>query len=316
MSAYPVTMLRESNAIMVANAFELANSCECFNEPQIAALYPNQVVMELAMRAKKLAWAARTSEEIQSNILAQRSLNLDPNCAEAYLVLAMNCDSWWTRRSMVREALKAAKHSLPADYFEDPGQKGKFWRLPETRTYMICLTMQADTYYATGDTERAIDCYYEMLSLNPNDNLGSRWVLAPLLIEVSRDQEAVALTDTYALDYASTLVFIKALLNFRRFGPDDKSTELLTTAIHRNPFFAEILQEGRPPEHSDYFVVGERSEAESMVSSMRAAWAESPGSVDWLLSISRQVRTEEHARAKRTMSYKALKRGDFGRIVA
>jgi len=310
------TVLRESNAVMVANAFQLANSCVCFKDPEIAALYPNSTLLDLAIKAKKHACAARTADKTSAERLAKRALNLDPNCAEAYLVLAIHNDNWWTSKRMVRYGLQAAKLSLPPSYFEEPGQIGNFWHLLETRTYMIGLAMLADACYATRDPKEAIESYYEMLRLNPNDNLGARWMLAPLLVEVSRDAEAEALIGSYAEDYASTLAYVKALISFRRFGPDERSARYMREAIGRNPFVPVLFGDDKPPCYSDYFVVGEMSEADAMLISMRAAWDESPGSIEWLLELAQQVRIEQQAQAKRALSYKALKRGDYGRIVA
>lgn len=117
--------------------------------------------------------------------LAEMALALDPDEADAYLILGGQAQERGDRVAAMRwyqAAVQAGERKLGPEYFSGP-DRPTFWLAVETRPYMRARAALAGLLYQQGELERAIGEYWAMLELNPGDNQGLRYTLASLLLE-------------------------------------------------------------------------------------------------------------------------------------
>src|SRR4030042_5433202 len=131
--------------------------------------------------------------------LARKALEISPDCADAYVLLAEETASSLTDAlNLYRQGVEAGERALGKDAFEE--DVGYFWGVLETRPYMRARAGLAECLWASVKHDEAIEHYKEMLRLNPNDNQGIRDLLFPRLIVSGRDKEAEALFREYEDD--------------------------------------------------------------------------------------------------------------------
>jgi hypothetical protein len=61
------------------------------------------------------------------------------------------------------------------------------WGILETRPYMRARLGLAQALWGLGQHQRAADHMHEPLPMNPGDNLGLRYLLATLLLQIGDD---------------------------------------------------------------------------------------------------------------------------------
>jgi hypothetical protein len=91
----------------------------------------------------------------------------------------------------------------------------------------------ADTLARLGRMAEAAAHYRDLLRLNPGDNQGNRYSLAPFLYELGADEELERLLDhpEYKGDPAPVFTYLRALMEFRPYGESRKAKELLRDAL-------------------------------------------------------------------------------------
>ncbi len=184
----------------------------------------------------------------------------------------------------VEALLKYAEKALGEEFFVN--NKGYFWGLIETRTYMRTLTALAETYKVTMQREKAIECYEKSLSLCKEDNLGARYLLADLYMELRRPDDALKLIEQFKDDTGAMMLFTKALALFIKYGDSPKAAAGLKAAIKSNEFIVLMLvgEMALPKEPPEYYGWGDENEAALYVMHNRLLWANSPGAMDWLMA--------------------------------
>src|SRR6266702_3766745 len=121
--------------------------------------------------------------------LAHKALAISPLCADAYVLLAEEeAKSVDEALEYYRKGVEVAEQALGTKGFKE--YAGHFWGFLETRPYMRARAGLAATLYALGEVDAAISNYQDMLTLNPNDNQGIRYVLARCLMRKG-DTEAL-----------------------------------------------------------------------------------------------------------------------------
>lgn len=214
--------------------------------------------------------------------LARRALKLQPDCVDAYILLAMDAPDPQAARPLLEQAVTAGERSLGPRFFRE--EVGSFWLLLETRPYMQAREMLASCLWQLGERREACAQYQELLRLNPNDNQGIRYLLASSLLEMEEHEALARLLATYAKDATAAWAYTALLLAFRLKGPTAANRKKLAKALEANPFVPDYLL-GRkllPQELPDLIGLGEESEAMEYVAANRTAWALTPGALDWL----------------------------------
>jgi len=148
--------------------------------------YTPRTPLEEAQDLCYQAFDARGRRQVQ---LAKEAIQVCPDCADAYVILAEQTSDPKRGRDLYAKAVEAGEKALGKDRFERDG--GHFWGMTDTRPYMRARFGLAQCLDAIGHAEEAIDHYQALLCLNPADNQGVRFILVPRLIQLGRDAEGV-----------------------------------------------------------------------------------------------------------------------------
>jgi len=243
---------------------------------------PARTPLEEAQNLMYDAWEARGSRRVQ---LARQALEISPDCADAYVLLAEEtARSIAEARQFYEKGVAAGERALGPEIFEE--DLGHFWGILSTRPYMRARCGLADCLLAMGEHDEAIQHYRDMLRLNPNDNQGIRYTLAACLLETNRDDELRDLlkNEEYTEDCSAEWLFTWTLLEFRRRGDCAKARARLKTALEWNPHVPDfLLGRRRLPRHlPEYVEFGSESEAISYCVGFARSWQATPGAIEWL----------------------------------
>jgi tetratricopeptide (TPR) repeat protein len=235
--------------------------------------------------AQQLVYEAFETRDLRRRTeLANRALEISPDCADAYVLLAGNTRDLAEATELNRKAVEAGERALGAKAFVD--DVGHFWGLLETRPYMRARLTLAQCLWESGKHDEAIEHYCDMLRLNPNDNQGIRYILAACLLDLGYDDEAAKLIDQYKDDASAAWAYASALIAFRRTGDSEDARLLLAEAKNTNPHVpAYLLGKKKMPRHlPDMIGFGDESEAISVVGDYGRGWTKTAGAVAWLAS--------------------------------
>ncbi len=241
--------------------------------PRRAPETPREQAEDLFVRASR----ARGRRAV---VLARQALELWPDCADAYSLLASRAPDPEAAVDLYLQALTAAERAMEPGIFE---QVGSFWGLIETRPYMRALSGLAEALVALERLGEAAKQFKEMLRLNPNDNQGARESLVNVLIVLDRDEEAAELLGRYEEDRTASMAFPRALLQFRREGDSLEARRLLKLALKANRFVpGMLLRTRRVPPPPGMYSMGSEEEAGLYVLLSMDTWGKTPGALDWL----------------------------------
>jgi tetratricopeptide (TPR) repeat protein len=236
--------------------------------------------LEQAQSLVAEAYSARGRRQVQ---LVHQALELSPDCADAYTLLAERSVDPDKQLEYYMQAVKAAERTLDPELFRT--QSGHFWAIVETRPYMRARFGLAGCLERSGRLDEAVEHYRELLRLNPNDNQGVRFSLWPCLLLLDREEELDALLRRYQDDEGSCLWdYTRALLTFRQQGDGPLARRELRRALANNESAARYLLGEEPrakpaPTEED---IEADEEALACAESLMDAWDETPGAMDWL----------------------------------
>jgi len=214
--------------------------------------------------------------------LAQRALEISPDCADAYVLLAEDgAPSLAESLELYRKGVEAGERALGKEAFTEGA--GHFWGMIVTRPYMRARTGLAQSLWRTGQKEEAVCHYKGLLELNPNDNQGIRDLLMPCLIEMGKDEEAERLYHEYD-EVMASWGYSRALLDFRREGNSQTSRESVRAALKQHRHVPRyLLGKRKHPRHlPEMYSNGDANEAVIYTAYNTDAWRSTPGALDWL----------------------------------
>ncbi|MDF1527381.1 MAG: SEC-C metal-binding domain-containing protein [bacterium] len=247
-------------------------------------LPPEKSEVSNVSAAWDLIYEAREIQGREKRVkLANKALELWPDCADAYIILAEDeAGTVEEAAEYFEKAVKAGERVLGKKTFEE--DKGHFWGLLETRPYMAARAGLAFMLIQMGKTEEAAQHYREMLALNPGDNQGIRYELAALLVELECDEELGKLLARYEGDGSAAFTYTSALLNFRKDGDSPRSRDLLAEAFKSNPYVPRyLLGRNKLPEQFPTTIgFGDESEAVYFSITFLPGWFMTVGAIDWL----------------------------------
>jgi tetratricopeptide (TPR) repeat protein len=245
---------------------------------------PNRGVGTGLQAAQDLMYDAWQERDPAKRIeMAQEALRISPDCADAYVLLAVEAiETAEEAIPVLREGVAAGERALGADFFEE--NAGYFWGLIETRPYMRARFSLAQALWDVGERHEAIEHAFELLRLNPGDNQGVRHVLMTWLLETGLDEQAKQVIDSYPDDDFAMTRYARALLEFRGKGDNRQARKHLNSALAANPYVPDYLlgRERMPDILPAYMGIGDETEAIACTQLQRAAWEQTPGALDWL----------------------------------
>lgn len=182
-----------------------------------------------------------------------------------------------------QKAVKAARKEIGKDW--ESKYQGEFWKAPETRPIMICLAELARNLRWEDELEEAIEIYDKLMTLNPNDNQGIRYLLAPALFEAGRYGELEELLRKFGSESHAFLLYTRALWLFTRDGATRQADEALLRAFKRNPhvpiFLSDIIE--MPNDRPETIGIGDENEAIAYVLDNGYLW-EAPAT-KWMAEV-------------------------------
>ncbi len=227
------------------------------------------------------AWDRTTS---RSRIaLAHKALTISPLCADAYNLLAAEAATAVEARDLYARGLEAGELALGPEGFEE--YDGHFWGFLETRPYMRARHGLALALLKLGEDEEAMKHFRAMLTLNPGDNQGIRYLLLGCLLKRNDIAAVKELLAAYEDEWSAYWLYTRALVAFREDqGSTPATLKLLKDARSANEHVPAILASANltTPSKSHYLPVGGADEAADYVRECGDAWRKTPGAFEWL----------------------------------
>lgn len=231
-------------------------------------------------RAQDLIFEAFEARGRRQLLLIRRALDLSPDCADAYVLLAERSSSLDKQRPLYEQAVAAGERALGAGVFD--GRDRAFWGDVSTRPYMRARLGLAECLCAQGELDAAAGHFRALLQLNPDDNQGVRYQLLTLLLQANRNDEAEALLnehgETSALwSYASVLLALRA-------ADHRLARTRLRAAVRSNRHVPRYLTGHRelPDDLPTEYSSGGDDEAVLCASELIEPWTGTPDAVAWL----------------------------------
>jgi hypothetical protein len=234
-------------------------------------------------RAQDLMYRAFEEKDDERRAeLAREALDLCPDCADAYVLLAEQAPRSKEAFDLYARGVAAGERALGPGAFEE--HLGHFWGVLETRPYMRARLGLVHSLWTAGRREEAVQHLQDMLRLNPHDNQGVRYTLAGFLLFLDRDDDLAQLLQQFPDEGSASWAYTQALLAFRRHGDTPEARALLQEARKKNKHVpAYLLGEKFPPaEQPASYSPGRESEALEYIRSFLAGWKATPGAVAWL----------------------------------
>jgi tetratricopeptide (TPR) repeat protein len=238
---------------------------------------------EALFQAQDLMYEAFDAKGARRVGLAREALEVSPDCADAYVLLAEEtASSVQEARELLEHGVAAGERALGPEPFE--ADVGHFWGILETRPYMRARAALAETLWTLDKREEAVEHQRELLRLNPNDNQGLRYRQAEWLLWLEHNEELDELFAAYEDDAAAAFGYTKALAAFRREGDSVEARRLLEEARELNPHVPAYLsgRERLPKRLPAYIGLGDDSEAVDYAAGAAMLWASVPGALTWL----------------------------------
>jgi tetratricopeptide (TPR) repeat protein len=234
-------------------------------------------------RAQALMYQAfEEPSELRRVQLARQALEISPDCADAYVLLAEHAPRRKEALHLYEQGVAAGERALGPEAFQR--DVGHFWGILETRPYMRARLGLVHSLWTAGRRDEAVQHLQDMLRLNPGDNQGNRYTLAGFLLFLDRDEELAQLLQQYSDEGSASWAYTRALLAFRRHGDTAESRRLLKQAVKANKHVpAYLTGEKHPPaQQPNYYSPGHETEALEYIGSFLPGWKSTPGAIAWL----------------------------------
>jgi tetratricopeptide (TPR) repeat protein len=232
-------------------------------------------------RARSLIYDALQTDGKQRYKLAEEALALNPNCVDAYVILAEKTKSLEEAILLYEKGLLAGERDLGKNFFQE--NKGYFWGLLETRPYMRAKQHYAEALSHLGKITEAVQQFEELLELNPMDNQGVRYSLFVAYMNAGEYQKAGNLLSEYDEGTANG-AYNKLLLELSEKGFSKKALLLLKAAKKENKFVIPYLigKKRLPAYPPDYYGFGDENEAIVYADMHLHLWKKVDGLAEWL----------------------------------
>ena len=170
---------------------------------------------------------------------------------------------------------------------------GHFWGFLETRPYMRARAGLAQALWAEGHHTEAVRHYREMLSLNPGDNQGLRYLLAACLLRLKDDAGLERLLEQHEDDGSAYMVYTRALLAFRKTGASKQAKKLAEEAWQSNVHIPAALCGAKKVADAGtgYYTMGGEDEAAYYLDEYGFAWRDTPGAIAWLVEATESLKS-------------------------
>lgn len=241
-------------------------------------------------QAQELCYRAFDSESrVERRRLAKRALQISPDCADAYGILAEDCTHDPNEELQLwQRGVLAGERAIGRQCFKQ--DKGLFWGILETRPYMRAKQGLSQCLWDMSRKDEAIRHAQEMLELNPSDNQGVRFYLLAWLIEQNiegegSDQTIEQLLAQYCDEHHADWLYTYGLW-LLHCGRKADASRIITKSMNSNSFVPSYLLGRRPLPTACFSLagLGSEEEAANYVLFYGFLWSMIPGALGWLSS--------------------------------
>jgi tetratricopeptide (TPR) repeat protein len=274
------------HALMEGHDFATIEEANAFLEAHIIGTVPPRREPRTDLdRAQQLFWdALEATTSRQRAKMARQALEISPDCADAYVLLAEEeAEGPEEALELYEQGMAAGERVLGPEAFTE--LRGKFWGHHATRPYMRARAGVALCLWDLGRREEAVDHLLAVLDLNPDDNQGVRDILAIWLLELGRTKDLGGLLKRYSDDGSLEMLWARAIWTFRTRGPGVTARRRLREAFERNPHVLALLlrAEKLPNGPSELVAYGGVDEAAHLLMGLLPALDAAGETVDWVM---------------------------------
>lgn len=186
---------------------------------------------------------------------------------------------------LYRKAVSAGERELGVEW--EGKYKGRFWQDHKTRPLMVAMGETARLLRWEDKFEEAIEVCERLLELNPNDNQGMRYELAPLYFEAGKYNELETHLRKCGTESAAVLLYTRALYLYTKGGDSRESREALLRAYKRNAYLPIFLSQAvdLPDEIPEAIGIGDESEAAAYVMEYGYQWDDQEEACQWMADV-------------------------------
>jgi tetratricopeptide (TPR) repeat protein len=137
-----------------------------------------------------------------------------------------------------REAVRIGIEAMPSRFSWLTGRI--LWGHLANRPFMRAYHSLGLHLLRSQGAERALEIFARLVSINPNDNLGARYLLMQCFLDLADWSSAATLALRYPDDVGPDIAYSKVIA-LLHLGHEEKALESLKTAIRHSPNVAEEL---------------------------------------------------------------------------
>ncbi|MFC0015460.1 MULTISPECIES: SEC-C metal-binding domain-containing protein [Allobacillus] len=217
-------MFRALNEQTFESEEEFEQFIQKWNETGGVGMMPDKT------EAERLFEEAVQAPPQQQKEMLEQVLTLEPDYIDALVLYASHL-TFDERESYLKDAVKIGEKKFD-DAFEKENA-GSYWMMVETRPYMRALYAYAQYLLETNTQEKASEYFERIMYLNENDNLGVRYDLIPLLIELEKFDQAQALFDEFP-EQTTEMMYHKVLFDYKAGISEKELKKTIQAAIQAN----------------------------------------------------------------------------------
>ncbi len=163
-----------------------------------------------------LEMAEQAETDIDAIKYAKKALALDPDMLDADLLIAcVKNQEFAAQQKALEKLLKKGEAQLQAQDISTEKNMGDFYLLLETRPYMRVYHHYVRTLIAQNKLRKAAQACEEILRLNPNDNLGSRYDLMAVYAALEDQQALEQLYKKYRMEHSAFMLLPAIALYYK-----------------------------------------------------------------------------------------------------
>ncbi len=187
-------------------------------------------LLEKAQNAKSKSEAVK---------LAKKAYEKSSECFDAILFQCDLEENGIKRMKLLDKGLKFEKNRLMKEKYFDKENIGHFYGIFETRPYIRGLVDKASYLLEEGKLRQAGNICKEILRLNQNDNMGSRYLLMAIYATLEEEKEMLNLYKKYPEENLEMLFPLFAI--YYKSGNDKKALEYLKKVDKCNSNFVKYF---------------------------------------------------------------------------
>lgn len=234
-------------------------------------------------QAQDLIYEAWESDSKKAKQLILQAKELDPENADVYNYLGDIETTPEQALVYYEQGIKAGEKKLGNKFFKE--NEGHFWLMIETRPYMRSLFNSARCLALLNQNEEAVKRYFRILELNQDDNMGARYELFSVSLEINAFKMIDALLKEYPEEYGANWTYNKVLYHIKK-NEIKKADEEWFMAINTNRHVPRYLlgKTKLPKKLPDYISIGYADEAQCYVAENLHLWEATEGALDFVES--------------------------------